>query len=242
LAEYRLEALAARSGVSVRNIRAYRERGLLDAPRREGRSAVYGDRQLSQLATISELLRKGFTTAHIAEFFAAARQGHDIADVLGLHPAIIGSRKPAEPVALDVDPDGDEARRLVAHGLAEVVDGRLSLIDPRMAQLVGQVTDQSANVRTILSIADGTAEALDAVVTAVVDAWERSVVERFGPNYAPRQEDIAELQRMVAEFRVLGSRVVADKLADALARRLATAVADYTSDVATGSTWDAKRP
>jgi DNA-binding transcriptional MerR regulator len=242
LAEYRLEALAARSGVSVRNIRAYRERGLLDAPRREGRSAVYGDRHLSQLATISELLRKGFTTAHIAEFFAAARQGHDIADMLGLQRAMFSRRKPADPVTLDVDPDGDEGRRLVAHGLAEMVDGRLSLIDPRMAQLVGQVTDQSAYVRMILGVADGTAEALDVVTTAIVDVWERRVAERFGPNYVHRPEDVAELQRMVADFRVLGSRVVADKLADALGRRLATAVADDTTDLAAGAASAANGP
>lgn len=234
MAEYRLEELADRSGVSARNIRAYRERGLLDTPRREGRSAVYGDRHLSQLRTISELLRRGFTTAHIAEFFAAARQGHNLADILGLQQAIFGRPSPAERVALDVDPDGDEACRLVAHGLAEVVDGRLSLIDPRIAQLVGQVTDPSVYVRTILGIADGTAEALDAVATAVVDVWERTVVERFGPNYVPRPEDVAELQRMVADCRLVGSRVVADKLADALARRLETAVADYD--------WDSRNP
>jgi DNA-binding transcriptional MerR regulator len=242
LAEYRLEELADHSGVSARNIRAYRERGLLDAPRREGRSAIYGDRHLSQLRTISELLRRGFTTAHIAEFFATARQGHDLADILGLQHAIFGRRKSAEPAALDVDPDGDEARRLVAHGLAEVVDGRLSFIDPQIAQLLGQVTDQSAYVRTILGIADGTAEALDAVATAVVDVWERSVVERFGPNYVPRPEDMAELRRMIADYRVLGSRVVADKLTVALQGRLVTAVADYNTNIVIDGNWDSSNP
>ena len=53
MAEYRLEDLAAVSGVSARNIRAYRERGLLDPPRRVGRSALYDDYHLSQLNTIS---------------------------------------------------------------------------------------------------------------------------------------------------------------------------------------------
>src|SRR5690349_10951820 len=38
LAEYRLDDLARISGVTARNIRAYRERGLLDPPRRVGRS------------------------------------------------------------------------------------------------------------------------------------------------------------------------------------------------------------
>ena len=75
LAEYRLDDLARISGVSSRNIRAYRERGLLDPPRRQGRSAFYDDYHLSQLKTINHLLRKGFNSAHIAEFFARMREG-----------------------------------------------------------------------------------------------------------------------------------------------------------------------
>ena len=71
MAEYRLDELARISGVSARNIRAYRERGLLDRPRRVGRSAYYDDYHLSQLMTINQLLRRGFNSAHIAEFFAS---------------------------------------------------------------------------------------------------------------------------------------------------------------------------
>lgn len=90
LAEYRLEALAQASGVSVRNIRAYRERGLLDPPRRDGRSAFYGDHHLDQLTVISDLLRRGFHCSHIAEFFATIRGGGDLADHLGLRAAVFG--------------------------------------------------------------------------------------------------------------------------------------------------------
>ena len=90
LAEYRLDELARISGVSARNIRAYRERGLLDPPRRVGRSAFYDDYQLSQLRTINQLLRRGFNSAHIAEFFASMRQGADLADILGIQRAVLG--------------------------------------------------------------------------------------------------------------------------------------------------------
>jgi DNA-binding transcriptional MerR regulator len=90
LAEYRLGALAKASGVSVRNIRAYRERGLLDPPRRDGRSAFYDDHHLDQLAVISDLLRRGFHSSHIAEFFAIVRDGGDLADHLGVRRAIFG--------------------------------------------------------------------------------------------------------------------------------------------------------
>jgi DNA-binding transcriptional MerR regulator len=90
VAEYRLSELAEASGITARNIRAYRERGLLDAPRRDGRSAFYDDRHLAQLAAISRLLRRGFTSAHIADFLTAIREGIDIADMLGLHDSIFG--------------------------------------------------------------------------------------------------------------------------------------------------------
>jgi DNA-binding transcriptional MerR regulator len=74
--------------VSARNIRAYRERGLLDPPRRDGRSAFYGDHHLDQLRVISDLLRRGFHSAHIAEFFATVRNGGDLAEELGVREAI----------------------------------------------------------------------------------------------------------------------------------------------------------
>src|SRR6201991_2641755 len=90
LAEYRLDELALTSGVRARNIRAYRERGLLDPPRRVGRSAFYDDYHLSQLRTINQLLRRGFNSAHIAEFFASMRRGADLADILGIHQAVLG--------------------------------------------------------------------------------------------------------------------------------------------------------
>jgi DNA-binding transcriptional MerR regulator len=99
VAEYRLGALAKASGVSVRNIRAYRERGLLDPPRRDGRLAFYCDHHLDQLAVISDLLRRGFHSAHIAEFFATVRDGVDLADHLGLRAAISSSDCRGDPEA-----------------------------------------------------------------------------------------------------------------------------------------------
>jgi DNA-binding transcriptional MerR regulator len=84
MAEYRIDELAQVSGVSSRNIRAYRERGLLEPPRRVGRMAIYSDDHLAQLQVINGLLARGFNSAHIADFFQAIRGGHDLADLLGL--------------------------------------------------------------------------------------------------------------------------------------------------------------
>ena len=141
MAEYRLDDLARISGVSARNIRAYRERGLLDPPRRVGRAAYYDDYHLSQLKTINRLLRRGFNSAHIAEFFAGMRQGADLADILGIQKAIQRPRsdegpegpvRPSDRPAVGIDPDSDEARKLMDSGLAELVDGEVVLNDRTM--------------------------------------------------------------------------------------------------------------
>ncbi|CAN5577420.1 hypothetical protein BH09ACT7_BH09ACT7_15980 [soil metagenome] len=88
MAEYRIDELAEASGVNSRNIRAYRERGLLEPPRRVGRTAIYNDDHLAQLQVINRLLARGFNSAHIAGFFQAMRGGHDLADVLGLREVV----------------------------------------------------------------------------------------------------------------------------------------------------------
>ena len=152
LAEYRLDDLARVSGVSARNIRAYRERGLLDPPRRVGRSAYYDDYHLSQLQTINQLLRKGFNSAHIAEFFTSMRQGADLADILGIQRAVLGPRTGELAGAPTYDrpprrrhrPGGDEARKLLDYGLAELVDGAVVLVDSRMAEIVARSSDHRA--------------------------------------------------------------------------------------------------
>ncbi|MDX1891498.1 MerR family transcriptional regulator [Mycolicibacterium sp. 050158] len=236
MTEYRLIELSALSGVSVRNIRAYRERGLLDPPRKQGRSAIYDDRHLSQLRTVNELLRKGFTSAHIAEFLTSTREGHDLAGVLGLQQAAYRAPGGTDGVVVDVAPDGDEARRLVKYGLAEVVDDRLRLIDPSLAEIVGRVSDPLPYVRAILRVADRVADPLDDLAKEVADALEATAP---AGECSPRREDCGELRRRVDDYRDLGRRVVADRFGDALRRHFVSAEATRAADDAPAGTCDA---
>jgi DNA-binding transcriptional MerR regulator len=60
-----IDELAARSGVTVRNIRFYATRGLLPPPQLRGRTGLYGPAHLSRLELISELSGIGFTLSAI---------------------------------------------------------------------------------------------------------------------------------------------------------------------------------
>src|SRR5258708_4094831 len=66
--EYRIEQLARSAGVAVDTIRFYQGKGLLDAPRREGRVTWYGEGHLGRLRRIKELQQQGFTLTVIQRF------------------------------------------------------------------------------------------------------------------------------------------------------------------------------
>jgi DNA-binding transcriptional MerR regulator len=254
LAEYRLDDLARISGVSARNIRAYRERGLLDPPRRVGRSAYYDDYHLSQLKTINQLLRKGFNSAHIAEFFTSLRQGADLADILGIQRAVLGPRPEqtgeaplgprasggAKTLAVDIDPGCDEANKLLEHGLAELDDGAVVMVDRALGEIVARSSDQLQYVRAILRIFESTRETVDELATEVVRALEECVTSRFGVNYIPRPEEVGELGQIVQDYRDLGSKVVAGRLDAAVLEQMVTAVSDYTAGILLSGQWEPK--
>lgn len=93
----RIEELAAESGVAVRNIRVYREKGLLPPPLRRGRAALYGDEHRRRLRLVLRLLDRGYTFATINELFVAERHGLSLPELLEGESAAIrrppGSRR-----------------------------------------------------------------------------------------------------------------------------------------------------
>uniref|UniRef100_A0AAU3H7Y1 MerR family transcriptional regulator n=1 Tax=Streptomyces sp. NBC_01401 TaxID=2903854 RepID=A0AAU3H7Y1_9ACTN len=79
-----MEELAKEAGITVRTLRFYRERGLIQPPRREGRIAWYDNHHLARLRTITGLLERGHTLNGIADLASTFDSGRDVAEVLGL--------------------------------------------------------------------------------------------------------------------------------------------------------------
>lgn len=203
MSEYRLEDLARISGVSARNIRAYRERGLLDSPRRVGRSAYYGERHLAQLTAISQLLAKGFNSAHIAEFFSGLRSGKDLSEALGID-ASDWCRPDAS--TLNVDPDDDDVRALAEAGLVRVVEGSAEMPDPALAALVTGAQDQRRCIRIVAHVARSTDAAVDQVAAAAAAALNET-------REVPSDTDLRQLVHAVVSVEV--ERAVRRSLATA---------------------------
>jgi DNA-binding transcriptional MerR regulator len=82
--EYRVEQLAGTTGLSVDTIRYYQKLGLVEAPAKRGRTAVYDETHKRRLEEIAQLSDDGFTLAQIARLadhpddrLLDALKGHD---------------------------------------------------------------------------------------------------------------------------------------------------------------------
>src|SRR5258706_13836004 len=84
--EYRIEQLARAAGVAVDTIRFYQGKGLLEAPRREGRVTWYGDAHLARLRRIRDRQQRGFTLTVIQRFLAGEVEPSDEGPVAAVPP------------------------------------------------------------------------------------------------------------------------------------------------------------
>ena len=77
-----IEDLARRTGVSTRNVRAYRTAGLLPPPRLDGRTGRYGDEHVRRLGVIARLQHRGWSLAAIRDVLAAVDAGRTLEELV----------------------------------------------------------------------------------------------------------------------------------------------------------------
>lgn len=208
MTQYRIGELAEVSGVNARNIRAYRERGLLDPPTRIGRAAIYGDAHLAQLRVIDQLLSRGFTSAHIADFFAAVRSGRDLADVLGLTDVCVA----AEAVPIEVEIGAEDAARMVTTGLAYTLGDQLLLADPDLVRIVSRAPDRRRYLRVLVEVFVSTRAGVAAAAQDVESLLQGAVAEL---------DSIGQPERVLQDYRDLAAIVIARQVDNAIRRPLA---------------------
>lgn len=97
--ELTLDELVARSGLTVRTIRFYTGRGILPAPLRRGRSAVYTADHLARLELVRELQAHGFTLAAIESYMARLPESAN-PEAIALHRTLLAPWMPDLPETL----------------------------------------------------------------------------------------------------------------------------------------------
>jgi len=247
--ELRIDELARRAGTTVRNVRAYQDRGLLPGPRREGRVGWYSAAHLARLRLIGELLDRGYTLANIGELLAAWEQGQDIGALLGFEAALgaawsedrtaVVSPGELADVLGGTAPDEESLAAAVGMGLLEPVGDGFLVRNPSALEIGRLLMAEGVPLAVVLAAGQRLHDDIDGVADRLVDLVDEQVV-RLLPE-PPGSADLARLTRLVERLRPLAKQAVDDELAAAMERHIRVRFGEHLRRVAEGRPAPASR-
>lgn len=226
--EYRLDELARQAGVASTTVRLYQTKGLLAAPRLEGRTGWYDDTHLSRLRLIARLQGEGHSLAGIANLLERWEQGSGLDAVIGVETeldALIGDVRATmlEPVELlERFPEGSMTPELMQRagslGLVQVTDdGKIRVADRRFLDTGSALAHLGVPADVILDEWEA--------LTAHTDDIAARFIALFETHLAPADwrhgldtDEARDLARTLAQLQATARQVLAAALDASVAR------------------------
>lgn len=235
--EYRIEELARLAGTTTRNIRVYRDRGLLPPPLRVGRIALFNDTHLTRLRLITSMLDRGYNIAHVREMLSAWEEGKNLGDVLGLETAIVGtwttekSQTMPLPQARRLVDDTTAFDRLVALHVIRVDGEQATVTRPKLIEAFNEVRGYGVGIDKLIDLHEQILPKVDEISDLLVRAGFEHVADRIRPGEAlPADAEVAELITMLVRFRTQAVATVTATLASSIESNIETLVSRLLSE------------
>lgn len=222
--EFTVDQLARAAKTTVRNVRAYQDRGLLEPPERRGRAGVYTENHLSRLRIINDLLARGYTLASIGELFQALESGHDIAKLMGLETALTSPWTDEQPQTyslLEISKLFGNTfnpvwlARAVEMGILQMDGTRFRAPSPRLLQAGSQLAKAGIPLSDLLEVVRQLRANVEAAAESMVRLVEKNVFDRYGKGLPPADK-MPELADIVWRFRPLVEMAVNSEVARAM--------------------------
>ncbi len=236
--EYRIDELAQLAGTTTRNIRVYRDRGLLHPPLRVGRIALFNDTHLTRLRLITSLLDRGYNIAHVHEMLSAWEQGKGVGELLGLESAIAGSWSTEKPERMSVaqakrlvddDPGFD---RMLGLGVIKLEDGEAIVVRPKLIEAFNEIRQYGVATDKLIGLHEQIAPLVDQISGLLVQAGIEEALHRINPGAAlPPDTEIAELLTMLVRFRTQAVSAVSSTLAFSIESTIESAVGQILGEL-----------
>ncbi|MFI7061586.1 MerR family transcriptional regulator [Kribbella sp. NPDC050124] len=224
--ELTVDQLAAKVGMTVRNVRAYAGRGLIPPPRLVGRTGYYGADHVARLTLVRELLGKGYTLAAVERMMSELPDG---ALALGVFETLVNPWTPAEPEVLDefqlaeragVPHDPAVIDRLVELGIAErQEDGRLRIPNPDLLRTGLEVIKLGVPMQAIFDMLPKLFTQADAVAKIYVELFRSTVWREFADAGLPA-DGWPEIQRTLENIIPLAGQALVAAFREAMAREI----------------------
>lgn len=235
--EYRIDDLARLAGTTTRNIRVYRDRGLLPPPLRVGRIALFNDTHLTRLRLITSMLDRGYNIAHVREMLSAWEEGKNLGDVLGLESAIVGTWTTEKPETIPLSDAqrliGDAAAfdRLVGLGVIRVDGAQATITRPKLVEAFNEIRGYGVSMDKLIDLHEQIVPLVDQISELLVRAGAEHVADRVKPGEAlPADTEIAELITMLVRFRTQAVASVTATLASSIESTIESLVSSILAD------------
>jgi DNA-binding transcriptional MerR regulator len=235
--EYRIDELARLAGTTTRNIRVYRDRGLLHPPLRVGRIALFNDTHLTRLRLITSMLDRGYNISHVREMLNAWEEGKDLADVLGLESAIVGTWATEKPETMPLNDarrlvdDTNAFDRLVQLGVIRVDGSQATVVRPKLIKAFNEIRGYGVSIETLVELHEQIVPLVDQISEMLVQAGAEHVANRIKPGEPlPPDTEIAELITMLVRFRTQAVASVAATLASSIESTIESLVSRILAD------------
>lgn len=209
-----VDQLAARVGLTVRNVRAYAARGLLPAPRLVGRTGFYGREHVARLVLVREMLAEGYSLAMIERVLTNAPNTAS-SSTLALHRALLAPWLPPEPEVTTAaqiaqragrPPDPAVIDELVGLGLVEhLPDGRVRVLDPALLTAGLHVVSLGIPPRQLITAQARVIELVRQIADTYVQMFRETAWQDFVEAGAPAEQlnhirsTVARLQPAAAQ-------------------------------------------
>ncbi len=237
--EYSIDELARAGGSTVRNVRAYQDRGLLPPPERRGRAGIYTEDHLARLRLIGRLLERGYSLANIGELVAAWHQGRDLNELLGLESQLTRPWSRETPVVVSLPKLNQmmggsyrpsDLARAIELGIVERDGARFRVPSPKLLAVGAEFVSLGIPLRQLLEIVarlrDNVERVADEIIRVVVDT-----VDRSASGELPPAEDVPQLAEMISRLRPLADAAIESEVSRAIERALSRFLGERMSDV-----------
>lgn len=232
---WRIDDLAQRTGLTVRNIRAYQSRGLLPGPDVHGRTGFYGPEHAERITLIRELQGQGFNLEAIRRLIdaAPAESTQAFSFLRAVNDSFAAERPQRvtpEELAEQWGPDGAAAfKRTIELGLLrETGDGGYEYPSPQLARGALELGRMGVPLDRLLDLVARISELLDGVTAEYVDvflAYSWPASEASGDSDARWNEARESLERLAPLARESLNALFSAAMADATERVLSDLLA-----------------
>lgn len=224
-AQYTIDELAREAGATVRNIRAYQERGILPPPRRKGRAGVYGPAHLARLRVIGSMLGRGYTLANVAELVEAWERGANVADVLGLEAAVTSPWTDETPTFLSTQqalellgamPEPDVLARAVELDVVRPAEGGFVVPSMKLLGVAAELMREGVPLADLLAMVAQLRSRSEEIAEGLVRLVIRHVFDRYGEDSLPPPQEAPRLAALVWRLRPMVIQAVDSEVARAM--------------------------